>query len=163
MPTKKAVTFHPLDDADLMAAAGRMLIRHSNLDYQLKMTIRRLAGVTPDEARRAYAYTGSKELRKLVVAHATREFGLKSPALIKVQSLMAECAIATEQRNGYVHDIWAAEFTEAGKGCLFGADGALRPLPSMKSLDKLDAEIKRLVEALQNANQSFIAQAMKKH
>jgi hypothetical protein len=161
--TKKAITFHPLDNSELMAAAGRMLIRHSNLDYQLKMLIRKLAGVTPEEARRAFAYVGSQELRKLVNAHATREFGIKSPLLIKIQALLAECREATDRRNEYVHLIWAKEFGLGDKSHLFGADSKLKPFPTKGALDKLDKEIARLVNELGNANLgALIAQEMKK-
>lgn len=160
MVTKKAITFHPLDNDELMAAAGRMFVRHSNLDYQLKMTIRKLTGVTPEEARRAFAYLGSKELRKLVNVHATKVLG-NSRALIKVQALFKECQEATDRRNEYVHMIWAKEFG-GEKSHLFGPDGKLKPFPNERALNKLDAEIARLVEALRDASHGFIDQAMKK-
>jgi hypothetical protein len=162
MATKKAITFHPLDDDELMAAAGRMLIRHSNLDYQLKMVIRKLTGVTPEQARRAFAYVNSGELRKLVNTHAKKVLG-HSPALIELQALLAECGEATDRRNEYVHVIWATEFGGTGRSHLFGPDGKLKTFPTKRSLDKLDAEIARLVRALGDASQGgFIHQAMKK-
>ena len=161
MSTKKAITFHPLDDDELMAAAGRMLVRHSNLDYQLKMTIRKLADVTPDEARKAFARTNSSELRKLVNTHAKRVLGNGSPELIKLQALLRECEDATEQRNEYVHVIWATEFG-GEKHHLFGPDGKLKPFPTTGSLKKLDKEIARLVKALGDASQHFLHQAMQK-
>lgn len=158
--TKTAITFHPLDDGALMAVAGRVTVRHSHLDYQLKMTIRMLTGVTPDQARKAHKRTGSAELRKLVLKHGERALGI-SADLIRLQALMAECEAATEQRNDYVHVIWAREFSDEGKGHLFDSDGSLRPLPTTADLDKLDGEIGRLIKAVGEAKDGYLQSAIK--
>lgn len=158
---KKALGFHPLDRPALMAAVGRVTVRHSFLDYSLKMTIRLLADISPEEARRSLAFASSTELRKWVGQLGAQGLG-KGQALLKLRALMQECAHATDRRNEYVHAIWTVELFGTGKGSLFDAMGKVKPLPSVKQLNDLDSEIARLVEALGEANRTgFVSQGLK--
>lgn len=55
--------FHIPEDKELLAAFGEVALRHEHLNHILRMTIKTLARLTPDEALDATSYDGSRQLR----------------------------------------------------------------------------------------------------
>ncbi len=70
----KMISFHVPQDSELLAAVGEVAIRHEQLSHILKMTIKSLTGVAPEEALKATTHEGSAQLRDRV--RKMRERGL---------------------------------------------------------------------------------------
>ena len=54
------------EDPQVLAAVGKIALRHGQLDYALKMAVRSLAGITIREAIDATARQSSRDLRERV-------------------------------------------------------------------------------------------------
>ena len=57
--TSRMLTFHVPEDKELLAALGAVTLRHEHLNHILKMTIKSIANLTPNEAVDATQYEGS--------------------------------------------------------------------------------------------------------
>ena len=74
-----------------LATIGKIALRHAQLDNQLRMTIKDLAGVTQNEALDATARQGSSELRKRVQKHGRKRLG-EGQALVRLDDLLQRAA-----------------------------------------------------------------------
>jgi len=136
--------FHVPDDQELLAAFGEVALRHEHLNHILKMTIKTLANLSPEEAVDATMYDGSRKLRDRIRRLAMQRLGEGEP-LLKLQALMGKCERVTEKRNKLVHGLWAQELD--GDAQVRGAGGT-RPLPSTTELRELANEIQELTNKL---------------
>ncbi len=66
-------------DAAVLAAIGKIALRHGQLDYSLKMTIKTLAGTTIREAVDATERQSSRDLRERIRRLAASELGRAMP------------------------------------------------------------------------------------
>lgn len=94
------------DDPDLLAAIGRVTVRHTQLDYMLRMAIKSLLKVRVQEALDATVRTGSAELRRRVLRLAKHKLGDGRP-YVELEALIERCRRATEKRNVLVHAMFA--------------------------------------------------------
>ena len=155
------VYFHVPADRALLAALGEMALRHEHLSHVLRMTIKSLANLRPEEALDATAYDGSRQLRERVRKLARQRLGEGEP-LLKLQALLERCNRATDKRNELMHGIWAQELD--GEPVRRGNDHTLHPLPTVPELEALSHEIDDLTKTLNTARlEGFLAQAMAKH
>jgi len=129
---------HLPEDSELLAALGRVTIRHGFLDHVLKRTVKTLADLTIEEADRALARDGSASLRELIKKIAVQRLGKASTATLKLRALLGECERVTEYRNRVIHDLWARELD--GEPLLIGRDSSSRP-PDGADLNKLADQI----------------------
>ena len=79
--TSKMLMFFVPDDRGLLAALGKVTLRHEHLNHILKMTIKSLAGLTPQEAIDATQYEGSRTLRERIQNFARQKLGEGEPLL----------------------------------------------------------------------------------
>ena len=157
-PTMMA--FHIPTDEKLLAAFGTVGLVHAHLDHILRMTIKTLANLTPQEALDATAMDGSAVLRDRVRKLARSRLG-EGPALLKLQALLQRCKRVTEKRNELVHSVWAREMD--GDPMLRAADHSWKPLPTVDELDMLAKEIAELVMELNTARlEGFLHDALTK-
>ncbi len=154
------ITFHVPDDRDLVAAFGEVTLRHEHLNHILRMTIKILAHLRPDEALDATAYDGSRQLRERIRKLARQRLGEGEP-LLKLQALLERCKRATDRRNELIHGIWAKELD--GEPVRRGADHTWHPLPSVEELSSLANECRILTESINTARlDGFLSEALAK-
>lgn len=144
MPTKM-ISFHVPMDQELLAAVGEVAIRHEHMSHILKMTIKSIAEITPNEAIAATMYESSGQLRVRIQKLARKRFG-EGAALLKIQAIMSNCKRLTDKRNELVHRLWAKELD--GEAHLRDAYGSIQPLPSVNELKSLAHDIEKLTEHL---------------
>jgi len=154
------IMFHVPGDRELLAAFGEMALRHEHLNYILRMTIKTLAGLTPQEALDATINDGSGQLRDRIRKLARQRLGEGQP-LIKLQALIRRCQRATDKRNEFVHSVWAKELD--GEAQLRNSDHSIRSLPTIQELSTLSSEIQELTNTLNQARlDGFLSQALTK-
>jgi hypothetical protein len=73
------------EDQAVLAAVGKIALRHGQLDHVLRMTIKSLTGVSVNEAIDATARQGSRELRERIRKLARRRLG-EGVALVSIGS-----------------------------------------------------------------------------
>jgi hypothetical protein len=151
------MTFDTLDPEQLQAW-GEVMLRHSHLDYILRMTIKTLAGVQVNEALDATRFTPSSELRQRVRRLARSAIG-EGAALLKVEALLERCRQVTESRNNLVHNIVARELD--GELKVRTSDHQWQDAPAAADLRDLAAKIGTLTLELNTARlQGFLKAAL---
>ncbi len=154
----KMIMLHVPDDKELLAAYGEMALLHEHLNHILRMTIKTLAQLTPQEALDATVNEGSRQLRERIRKLARQRLG-EGPALLKLQALMQRCQLVTDKRNELVHSVWAKELD--GEAQLRNADHTSRPLPTRQELSALSKEIRDLTTFLNQARlEGFLSEAL---
>lgn len=142
------ISFHVPKDKDLLSVLGVLTLRHEHMNHILKMTIKSLAGLTPEEAANALRFEGARSLRQRISKLAKRELGEGKP-LLKLQSLLGRAGNLTDKRNNYVHGIWAKELD--GDAGILDVPGEMAPLPTVSDLEKLGDDIEELTIELNQA------------
>jgi len=170
MAPQSFVVFHMPNNAEFLAAFGRVAIRHAQLDHILRLTVKTFAGVTPDEARLATAGEGSSLLRGRIRKLAKAKLGDSTPALLRTYALLRRCKILTGKRNSLMHGICAKELNSeavardeavSSAPMLLDENLGSRPLPSAQELDSLADEIARLTNEINSERRfGFIAEAL---
>ena len=69
------LNFYIPDDQELLAALGKVSLQNEHLNHILKMTIRSLANLTPQEAIDATQYEGARTLRDRIRKLARQRLG----------------------------------------------------------------------------------------
>lgn len=142
------ISFHVPEDKELLSALGVVTLRHEHLNHILKMTIKSIADITPEEAFYALKYEGSRSLRQRVNKLGKKELG-ESKALLKLQSILGRAEIVTEKRNKFIHGLWAKE--PDGDAGIMAVPGELHPLLTIEKLKKLANEIAEIIQELNEA------------
>jgi hypothetical protein len=154
------ISFHVPNDRDLLATFGEVALRQEHLTHILRMTIKTLADLHPDEALDATAYDGSRQLRERIRKLARQRLGEGKP-LLKLQALLERCRRATDRRNELIHGIWAKELD--GEPVRRNTDHTWHPLPTVEDLRNLSNELQALTETLNTARlDGFLSEALSK-
>jgi hypothetical protein len=152
-----ARVFHMPENADLLAAWARVTIRHSQLDYTLRMVIKSLTGVSLEVARDATAFQGSGELRTRILKLARKRLGEGVP-LIQLQALIERCRRLTGRRNDLTHGIVVSDWL-GNETTMYPADA---PLPTVEELHALANDIATVTGELNTARISgWLAEALR--
>ena len=152
--------FHVPDDKDLLAAFGTVTLRHEHLNHVLRMTIKTLAALNVEEALDATAFEGTWTLRERVKKFARQRLG-EGTALLKLQALVERCRRVTDQRNSFVHSVWAEELD--GPALRRDEQNRWVPIPSTSDLAKLADDILAVTTELNDARlMGFLAEALAK-
>ena len=156
----RMMTFHVPADVALLGAFGEVALRHEHLNHILRMTIKTLGRLRPDEAADATAYDGSRQLRDRIRKLARQRLG-EGEALLKLQALLERCRRATDKRNELMHGIWAKELD--GEPMRRGSDQNWYPLPTADELKALANQIWILTDELNSARlEGFLSKALAK-
>jgi len=139
------IRFHVPEDQQLLAVLGEISLRHEHLNHVLKMTIKTIVGLTPEQAIDATKYDGSRTLRDRIRKLARKKLG-EGEALLKLQALLTRANRLTDKRNELTHGLWAEELD--GDPGVIGAPGELLPIPSYEVLLNLANELKILTEEI---------------
>ena len=154
----RKITLQLPTDRELLAAFGEVALRHEHLNHILRMTVKTLADLRPDEALDATAYDGSRQLRKRIHKLARQCLG-EGPPLLKLQAVLERCGRVTDKRNELMHWIWAKELD--GTPMRRGPDHKRYPLPTLDDLKRLSCDIQSLTTELNLARlQGFLSKAL---
>ena len=154
----RMMTFHIPADPRVLTAVGEVAIRHGQLDHILRMTIKTLAGLTPQQALDATASHGSALLRERIGKLANQRLG-EGSALLQIQAILERCRRATQRRDDLVHGLWARELD--GDPAMRTSDHAWKPIPTVEELNALTSELVSLTDELNNARlEGFLAAAL---
>ncbi|MGA7263547.1 MAG: hypothetical protein WCB44_00790 [Stellaceae bacterium] len=106
------IYLHIPEDPAVVGAVGRIALRHGQLDYMLRMTIKSLGGLSTQDALDATARLGSRDLRERIRKLARHRLGEGAP-LLRLEAILQRVAKATERRNHLLHTLWAHELNGA--------------------------------------------------
>lgn len=140
---KRMMIFHEPREPQVLKTLGMIALRHSYLDHILKMTIKSLAGIEPQEALDATAFQTSGTLRERIVKIARRKLG-EGTALLRLQALLERARCASEQRNDFMHGVWAQELD--GEPQMRGNDRLWKPIPTVQELEVVASDILQIAE-----------------
>lgn len=152
------MSFDIPDDPEQLQAWGVVMLRHSQLDYSLRMTIKTLSGVEIAEALDATQFTSTGELHRRINRLARKALG-EGPALIRLQAILTRCKRATKKRNDLVHNIVGRELD--GEVMMRTEDHSWRHLPTLNELEELNLELIRLAAQINVARiNGFVREAL---
>jgi hypothetical protein len=152
------ISFHIPEEPELLATLGEVALRHVQMNHILKMTIKTLTNLTPEEAIAATKYESSSQLRDRIKKLARKQLGEGAP-LLKLQAIMTNCERLTTKRNELVHGLWAKELD--GDAHIRDAYGKTRPLPKPQELKELAMELEQLTYRLNFERlEGFLKQAL---
>lgn len=153
------ITLEIPTDPQLMAAVGKVAVRHGQLDYVLTMTVKSLANLSILDALDATSRQGSRELRDRVRKLAKRTFG-EGVTLVKLDALLNRCRRATDDRNVILHSLWAND--KHGNPVIRDDDGyAFRSIPTVADLDKMADGLAAVASELNDARlDGFLKKAL---
>ena len=124
------------------------------------MTIRSLTGLLINEVLDATARNGSSELRKRIDKIAKQKLG-EGEALLKLQAFLERARNITNQRNKFMHSLWAHELD--GSSIIKDENHNWGPIPNADQLQALSEKITQLIEELNDARlHGFLHEALKR-
>ena len=142
------ILMHLSADEGLLAAIGKISIRHGQLDYSLKMTVRTLANLTIEEALDATDRQGSHELRERVRKLAKNRLG-EGEALAKLDAILMRARRVSAMRNDLLHGLWGHELD--GKPVMRAGGYEFKDPPSTADLEEMAIEIGKVAWDLTEA------------
>src|SRR5262245_51305436 len=125
--TTRFITFGIPDDECLLSALGELTIRHGQLDYTLRMTIKTIAGLSIEESLDATSRVGAAALRKRVAKLAKKRFG-EGEVFLKLEAILNRARRLTELRNRMIHSLWGHDIE--GTPVLRNEDHSWTTVPS---------------------------------
>jgi hypothetical protein len=136
-------------DEKVLAAVGKIALRHGWLEDGLKMAVKSLTGVTPKEARLATKQLPSRELRRKVHQLARKRLG-EGEALVRLDAILERARQATERRNALIHSLWAHEL-DGDPVMQTRGDDQFGPIPTLQELEATADEIADVAKDLRDA------------
>lgn len=147
----------PTDPA-VLAAVGKIAIRHGQLDHVLRMTVKSILNLSIREALDATERQGSHDLRKRVRKLAKQKFG-ESVTLVRLDALINRAHRATDRRNAILHNLWAQDLDD--NPVIRDDDHTFRPAPLLAELDAVADELATVASELNDARFSgFLKEAL---
>jgi hypothetical protein len=152
------ILFHLPDDERLLAAVGKVAVRHGQLDYVLRMTVKSLANLGVREALDATERQGSRELRERIRKLANQRLGEGQP-LVLLDGLLARARRASARQNQLLHGLWAAHLD--GEAVLRHDDKNWNALPTAAELDAVAVDLNEIATAINFARlDGFLKEAL---
>ena len=154
----RMIIFHVPNNDELLRAFGEVTLRHEHLVHILKMTIKSLTNLTPEEALDATEFNGAGMLRGRIKKLAHKKLGDGEPYL-KLCAMLTRAKRLSERRNELVHGLWAEDIDD-GPG-LMHVHGQLEPLPTVAQLEELSEQLKALTKEFNEARlEGFLKEAL---
>lgn len=151
------ITFSIPANETLLAAIGKVAIRHGQLDYVLRMTIKTLSGLSLREAIDGTVGIMSRDLRRHVRKLAKDKFGEVSTTAYRLEALLNRAQRAAIRRNELLHGLWATDLE--GRE-LFRHEGhRFTEIPTHDDLEALAEELAAIAYELNEARLSGFLKA----
>jgi len=156
-PKKNSMVVAYVPDPPSLQALGLVAVRHGQLEYALRMTIKSLTGLDVREALSETAYVGAKRLRERILNMAKAKVA-QSSDIENLAELIDRSATVTQRRNAVLHGLYVQEVDR--KPMLFEND-AWRPVPTPDELNALATEIATITQDIHEARlYGFLAKAL---
>jgi len=136
------------DDPALLAAIGKVAIRHGLLHHILRMAVKTIADVTVDEGIAATEGQTFVDVARRVRKLAKQRLG-DGAALVKLDALLERFRRANRRRNDLLHALWAQELDGNPQVRTQGPDWS--PIPKASDLDALAEEMEQLTSEMNHA------------
>ena len=137
-----------------------MAIRHGQLDYVLRQTVKIIAGVKPRQGLDATDRMLSHELRKTVREYARKKIGNDVTALTLLDALLSRARRATEKRNETLHRIYA--YNRHGDPVVKDDEHNWIAPPTTADLDAIAEELAQITADLNEARMNgFLWKALR--
>lgn len=147
-------------DERVLAAIGKIALRHGQLDNQMRLLVKDLTGVSKPEALDATLREGSGQLRERIRKLARMRLGDGS-ALVRLQALLERASRVTRRRNEILHWVWGTEFD--GGTMVRVDDHTFQPAPTVPELNALVETIEVIIDDLIEARlEGFLAEALER-
>jgi hypothetical protein len=157
VPKKYSMVVAYVPDPSSLQALGLVAVRHGQLEYALRMTIKSLTGLDVREALSGTAYVGAKRLRERILKTARAKV-VQNSDIENLAELIDRSATVTERRNAVLHGLYAQEVN--CQAMLFEND-AWRPVPTPDELNALATEIATITQDIHEARlHGFLAKAL---
>lgn len=146
-------------DPQLLASVGKVALRHGQLDYVLRMTVKSILKLSIRDALDATDRQGSRGLRDRVRKLAKKRFG-EGDTLVRLDALLARSRRATADRNEVLHSLWAR--SKDGEPIIRDDDGyAFRPVPTVAELEEMADKLADAASELNDARMNgFLKEAL---
>lgn len=144
---KKNIMIYPdiPRNENIQAILGVLVVRHGHLEYILRMTIKSLCGLSIHDALTDTRKQGVAILRSRIEKEAKDRLG-QCVALKKLLKWLRRSWKASDERNLYVHGLWARELD--GPLQIQKEDFSWMPAPTTQELEILSNEIKNITDEL---------------
>jgi len=147
-------------DEKILAAVGKIAIRHGQLDHILKMTVKSILGISIEKALDATQRQASSELRKRVRTLAKQKLG-EGNTLVRLDALLTRAKRATESRNEILHSLWAVELD--GNTVIRDENHKFQEVPEIDELEKVANGLAKITADLNEARlDGFLKDALTK-
>jgi hypothetical protein len=137
--TKVALLEIP-DECAILAAVGRIALRHSQLDYVLRLILKDAGDLEFSEAMRDSKLDRATKLRERVRKCIKDRVG---EDISKLDRLLGRAKTASDDRNDLLHSVWAKN--KDGELVMRGDDKGAHPCPSVEELNKVADTLATLV------------------
>ena len=152
------ITLEIPTDPQLLAAVGKVALRHGQLDYVLRMTVKSILELSIRDALDATDRQGSRGLRDRVRKLANKRFR-EGETLARLDALLARSRRATANRNEVLHSLWAR--SKDGELIIRDDDHSFRPIPTVAELEKMADELAEAASELNDARMNgFLKEAL---
>ena len=156
----KMIFFSLPQDKNVQAALGALIIRHGHLEYTLRMTIKSLCNLSIQDALTNTNKQTAGRLRQRIKKEAKKRLG-QCTALEKLLKWLDHAWKLSDERNLYVHSVWAHELD--GSPQIQSEDLIWRPLPTVPELEKLSNEIESITEEInEDRLNGYLSEAIQK-
>jgi hypothetical protein len=146
-------------DPAVLAAVGRVAIRHGQLQHVLRMTVKSILGLPAREALDATARQNFGALRERVRRLAKQRLG-EGEALCRLDAILYRAHAVTKHRNRLIHDLWAHD--PHGNPIIRDDERQQRPIPDAAALEELAEQIHSVAADLDAARlEGFLATALR--
>ena len=135
------------EDPAVLAAIGRIAVRHGQLNYCLRMTVKSLEGVSVGDALPGTEWEGSRKLSKRIKRIARAHFG-DGDVLKWLEEILNRSRLVTERRNDLLHGLWCQKLDgEPG----IRTDHEFQAIPTIAELDDLANTLDQVTDDLNSA------------
>lgn len=147
-------------DPQILAAIGAVSVRHGQLDYALRMTVKSISGIGIGPALDATEGKSSHELRQLIRKMARKKLGDASNCYLLLAALLTRAQEVTRQRNEFMHGLWAFDLDE-GRDRFRHKSKDWRETPKADELTALADETAQIADELHEARlHGFLKEAL---
>ncbi len=147
-------------DPKILAAIGAVSVRHGQLDYALRMTVKSISGIGIGPALDATEGMSSHELRRLIRKMAREKLGDASNSYLLVAALLTRAQEATRHRNELMHGLWVFHLDE-GRDRFRHKGREWRETPEADELTGLADETAQIADELHEARlHGFLKEAL---
>ena len=157
---RTAASLHAPDDPSLLQAIARVAIAHGHLEHVLKMTIRKLAGLTIVEVLDATSFSSMRDLRD----RAKKLFGQKcsdEEDRLRFASLLERGQRLSRRRNELIHRPLGLSIE--GEWVVKGDDHYWGSAPTVQDLERLADDIDCLIRDLNSSHErGFVARVIRR-